>query len=88
MKTIENLERIGLEYNGAYKSLEDKQGCAYSIKNALKICFISYTKGMNGIKIPDNKPYLVNSLKKTSALRLIKRIKKNKKRKFSGRYCC
>lgn len=79
LKTIENLERIGLEYDGAYKSLEDKQRLRIFNKNGLKICFISYTKGTNGIKIPDNKPYLVNSLKKTSALKLTKELRRIKK---------
>src|SRR5699024_1586655 len=72
LKSIENLEEIGLEYDGAYKSLEDSERLRIITKNGLRICFISYTRGTNGIKIPEDKPYLVNSLRKTTTLKLSK----------------
>src|SRR5699024_7032718 len=74
LKSIENLENIGLEYDGAYKSFEDRNRLRIIEKNGLRICFISYTKGTNGIKIPDGKPYLVNSLKTTKTLSIAKKI--------------
>lgn len=44
----------------------------------MKICFVSYTRGTNGIKIPEDKPYLVNSLPKTTTLRIVKKLRKIK----------
>ncbi|UJL48327.1 CapA family protein [Virgibacillus sp. NKC19-16] len=78
LRSIENLEKIGLEYDGAYKSEDDKDRLRIFEKNGLKVCFISYTRGTNGIKIPSDKLYLVNSLKKTSVLNISKEIRKIK----------
>src|SRR5690625_2691447 len=78
LKSIANLEEIGLEYDGAYKSAEDSERLRIITKNGLRICFISYTRGTNGIKIPAEKPYLVNSLPKTTTLRLSKKLRKIK----------
>ncbi|WP_449355100.1 CapA family protein [Virgibacillus natechei] len=79
LRSIENLEKIGLEYDGAYKSEDDKDRFRIFERNGLKVCFISYTKGTNGIKVPDSKPYLVNSLQKTGMLKITKQMRKIKK---------
>src|SRR5690625_1860642 len=79
LQSINNLEKIGLIYEGAYKSLEDSETLRNFKINGLKICFISYTSSTNGINLPNDKMYLVNILDKTSLLavskflRLIKR---------------
>lgn len=83
LKSIQNLKRIGLEYDGAYESQEDKDRLRIKKVNGLKVCFLSYTKGTNGIKIPDDKPYLVNSLKKTSVLKVTKEIRRIKNEKLA-----
>lgn len=83
LKSIENLEKIGLEYDGAYKSAEDKDRLRIIEKNGLKICFISYTRGTNGEKIPKGKEYLVNSLPKTSTLRISRKLREIKKEKLA-----
>lgn len=60
LKSIENLEKIGLPYVGAYKSQEDKEQLRIIEKNGLKICFLSYTRTVGQGKIPEDKPYLLN----------------------------
>lgn len=60
LKSIENWEKIGLPYVGAYKSEEDQNTLRIFHKNGLKVCFISYTKGLGGKKPPKGKEYLVN----------------------------
>lgn len=79
LKSIENLEKIGLEYDGAYKSEEDYNRLRVIERNDLKIAFISYTRGTNGIPIPEDKPYLVNSLSNTSKFKVIKKIREIKR---------
>lgn len=59
-KSIENWEQIGLPYVGAYKSQEDQETLRIIHKNGLRICFLSYTKGLGGKKLPKGKEYLVN----------------------------
>lgn len=81
LKSIANLEKIGLEYDGAYKSQEDKNRLRILERNGLKIAFVSYTKGTNGIKVPEGKDYLVNSLMNTSVLKLAREIRNIRKDK-------
>src|SRR5690625_252723 len=79
LKSIENIEKIGLEYDGAYKSSEDSDRLRVIEKNGLKVAFVSYTRGTNGIKMPKGKHYLVNSLPKTTPLKMAKKLLKIKK---------
>ncbi len=81
LKSIRNLDRIGLEYDGGYKSFEDQDRLRIFKTNGLRICFVSYTRGTNFIKVPEDKPYLANSLKEINPLKIystLRRIKKNK----------
>ncbi|MYL56462.1 CapA family protein [Virgibacillus halodenitrificans] len=81
LKSIENIEKIGLEYVGGYKSFEDQDRLRIIKKNGLRVCFVSYTRGTNFIKVPEDKPYLVNSLREISLLKIcstLRRIKRNK----------
>ncbi|ALX49945.1 CapA family protein [Lentibacillus amyloliquefaciens] len=81
LKSISNLKEIGLEYDGGYKSFEDRDRLRIIKKNGLRICFVSFTRGTNSIEIPEDKPYLSNSLKEINPLKIystLRRIKKNK----------
>src|SRR5699024_1898203 len=51
--------------------------------NGLNICFLSYTRGTNGIKLPKGKPYMVNTFRNTSVLKLSKKIRKIKSKKLA-----
>src|SRR5690625_530172 len=78
LKSIENWDKIGIPYVGAYKSKEDQETLRIFHKNGLRICFISFTKRMSGVKIPKNKSYLVNSFERAnvrSISKLIERIR-------------
>lgn len=83
LKSIQNLQKIGLEYDGAYESSEDQERLRIIKMNGLKVCFLSYTKGTNGIKIPKDKPYLVNSLRNKSVLKITKEMRKIKNEKLA-----
>src|SRR5699024_3360564 len=60
LNSIENWEKIGIPYVGAYKSFEDQETLRIINKNGLRVCFLSYTKGLGGKKVPKGKEYLVN----------------------------
>mgnify|MGYP001343386183 FL=1 len=80
LKSIENWEKIGLPYVGAYKSKEDQETLRIFHKNGLKICFLSYSKSLGTGKRPKGKEYLANKYDDMGVKwvrRLIDRIKKN-----------
>lgn len=83
LKSISNLEKIGLEYDGAYKSLADKQRLRIFKRNGLKVCFISYTQGTNGIVPPADKKYLVNRLNDTKTISIIRELRRIKSKKLA-----
>ena len=78
IRTINNLNNVGMEYVGAYKSEEDNLRLRTYTINDLKICVIGYTHVLNGHRLPQGKEYLVNALKDQSLVkmrRIIERIK-------------
>src|SRR5690625_965167 len=84
LKSIENWEKIGIPYVGAYKSRKDQETLRVFHRNGLKICFLSYTKTTGGKKPPKGKGYLINRFGPTKfagysgiagVRRLINRIK-------------
>lgn len=81
LKSIENWEKIGLPYVGAYKSKEDQHTLRIFNKNGLKVCFLSYTKSVGGkSKRPKGKEYLANLYKDMGVKwvrRLIDKIRRN-----------
>lgn len=60
LASLANWNKIGMPYVGAYKSKEDAETLRVLEKNGLRVCFLSYTRGTNGKKIPSNKKYLVD----------------------------
>ncbi|MGN7299496.1 CapA family protein [Ferdinandcohnia sp. SAFN-114] len=54
------LNKIGMEYTGGYQSPEDKSRIRVLNQNGIKIAFLSYTYGTNGIPVPKGKDHLVN----------------------------
>ncbi|MFS0863848.1 CapA family protein [Fredinandcohnia sp. 179-A 10B2 NHS] len=54
------LTDIGMDYTGGYRSPEDREHIRVINRNGIKIAFLSYTYGTNGIPVPQGKEYLVN----------------------------
>lgn len=75
LKSIENWNKIGLPYVGAYNSKRDKETLRIFHKNGLRVCFLSYTKRMLGVKIPKGKKYLVDSFEDADVSKACERIK-------------
>lgn len=63
LKSIENLEKIGMPYVGGYKSVEDQETLRIFHRNGLKVCFLSYTISTGLGKRPAGKQYLANVYK-------------------------
>jgi poly-gamma-glutamate capsule biosynthesis protein CapA/YwtB (metallophosphatase superfamily) len=60
MASIKNMEMAGLPYVGSFKDTADQKKLRILSENGIKVGFLSYTYGTNGIPVPLGKDYLVN----------------------------
>jgi poly-gamma-glutamate synthesis protein (capsule biosynthesis protein) len=58
--TINYLDQAGLAHTGTYKSQEEQNKTTILEVKGLKIAFLSFTYGTNGISIPSGKEYCIN----------------------------
>ncbi len=70
------LNSIGLPHVGSFLNEEDRQKLRIINKNGIKLAFLSYTYGTNGIPIPDGKDFLVNLINRDIMSEEIGRAKK------------
>lgn len=63
-KQIAYFERIGLPYVGTAVSQEGRDKITVLEKNGIRLAFLSYTYGTNGIPIPQGKEFSVNLIDK------------------------
>ena len=59
-RTIDILNDADISHLGTYKSQEERDTVLIKYVKGLKIAFINYTYGTNGITVPSNKTYCVN----------------------------
>lgn len=59
-KTIDVLDKNNIEHLGTYKTEEEQNKTFIKEINGLKVAFIDYTYGTNGIPVPEGKKYCVN----------------------------
>lgn len=64
VSTIEELDEIGIDHMGTYESEEASNEILVKDVNGIKIAFLAYTYGTNGINVPDDKSYAVNLIDK------------------------
>ncbi|MGO4936173.1 CapA family protein [Fundicoccus sp. Sow4_H7] len=62
ISSINNLETLDILYSGSYKDQDDFQTPRIIEKNGIKLGFLSYTYGTNGIPIPYGEEYIVSML--------------------------
>lgn len=60
LRTIEQLQKNHLLYNGTFTSKEDRDLIKVIDIKGIKVAFLAYTYGTNGIPVPKEKSYLVN----------------------------
>jgi poly-gamma-glutamate capsule biosynthesis protein CapA/YwtB (metallophosphatase superfamily) len=76
LSATDYLNSIGLPHVGSFLNEEDRQKLRIINKNGIKLAFLSYTYGTNGIPIPDGKDFLVNLINRDSMSEEIGRAKK------------
>lgn len=62
VSTLDRLDEIGLAHVGTARSEEEQNTILVKEVNGMKIAFLSYTYGTNGIPIPAGKEYSVNMM--------------------------
>ena len=62
--TLNFLDEYGLEHYGTARSTEEQDTILVKDVNGIKIAFLAYTYGTNGITIPSGKEYSVNLIDK------------------------
>ena len=62
--TIDFLDDAGLAHTGTFKSKKDQETILVKDVKGIKIAFLSFTYGTNGIPIPKDKTYAVNLIDK------------------------
>ena len=61
LNTIDNIEEAGIAHIGTYKDEESSNEIfMHELDNGIKIAFLNYTYGTNGIPLPSSNPYAVN----------------------------
>lgn len=58
--TLSYLDEAGIEHTGTNRSIEEQNKVLIKEVNGIKLAFLSFTYGTNGIKIPSDKSYAVN----------------------------
>ena len=74
--TINFLDEIGMEHVGTYKSEEAQNQTLIKEVNGMKIAFLAYTYGTNGIAIPKGKEYCINLINKELISKHLENVKK------------
>ena len=64
ISTLDKLDKIEISHTGTNRSKEEQDKILVKDVNGIKIAFIAFTYGTNGIRIPEGKEYLVNLIDK------------------------
>ena len=74
-RTIDVLDNAGIYHLGTYKTDEDQEKLLIQNVKGVKIAFLNYTYGTNGIPVPSDKPYCVNLIDKDLIKKQIEQAK-------------
>ncbi len=75
LSTLDALDEIGIDHMGTYRSEEEQNSILVKEVNGIRIAFLSFTYGTNGIPIPSGKDYLVNLIDEELILKQIELAK-------------
>lgn len=68
LRTLQVLEQSGLDTVGVYPNQEASQQFLIKDLKGIRVGYLAYTYGTNGIPVPSDKPYLVNFLERDRIL--------------------
>lgn len=74
-RTIDILEEADISHLGTYKTVEEQEKILIKNVKGVKIAFINYTYGTNGIPVPSDKKYCLNLIDKNLISKQIEKAK-------------
>ncbi|MEJ2616494.1 MAG: CapA family protein [Ignavibacteriaceae bacterium] len=77
IRTIEQLGKNNISYPGTFKSESDRDSIRIFNIKGIKIAFLAYSYGTNGIPVPKNNSYLINLIDTSLIHKDIKHARKN-----------
>lgn len=77
INTLDELDKLKLRHTGTYRNKEEREKLLIENIQGIRIAFISYTYGTNGIPMPKNNPYAVNIIDKEKMTTDINKAKNN-----------
>ena len=60
VNTLNELDKLGISHTGTFRSQEEKDSILIKDVNGIKIAFLCYTYGTNGIPVPSGKSHCIN----------------------------
>lgn len=63
LKTLSVLKQSGAYYSGTAASEAEQEDVVVIEKNGLRVALLAFTFDLNGYKVPDNAPYMVNEVR-------------------------
>ena len=63
-RTIDILDRADISHVGTYQTQEERETIVFKYVKGIKIAFLNYAYGTNGITIPSDKSYCINLIDK------------------------
>ena len=63
-RTIDVLDKADISHVGTYQTQEERDTIVFKYVKGIKIAFLDYAYGTNGITIPSDKPYCINLIDK------------------------
>ena len=76
VSTLEELDKAGIDHLGTYATEEDSKEYLIKDVKGIKMAFLTYTYGTNGIPIPTGKEFSVNITDKEKILADLENVKK------------
>lgn len=73
--TLDVLDRANISHTGTFRTQNERDSILLKNVNGMKVAFISYTYGTNGIPVPDDKKFCVNLIDKNSMKKDIENVK-------------
>lgn len=77
-RTIDVFDNIGISHLGTYKTAEEQEKLLIKNVKGVKIAFLNYTYGTNGIPLPNGKEFCVNLIDKDLIKKQIEQAKEQK----------
>lgn len=75
VNTLAELDKAGIEHLGTYATEEDSKEYLIKDVNGIKIAFLDYTYGTNGIPLPEGKEFAINMIDKDKMKEDIENVK-------------